>query len=166
MNETDKDLLKWLSKLEDKFIALKLEMDSNKIMLKSISKNMKEMMAALNYLFDKIEIEEQYVVEDNMINSIEIEDLGTKTIFDIFKRKKGHYFIVDRKKEIYKNTRGQTISPQKIENLFQDFETIKAVFLIGDGKEFNTVLIYPNQKTILLILRICHQKRFEHISVR
>ena len=73
MNETDKDLLKWLSKLEDKFIALKLEMDSNKIMLKSISKNMKEMMAALNYLFDKIEIEEQYVVEDNMINSIEIE---------------------------------------------------------------------------------------------
>ena len=34
MNETDKDLLKWLSKLEDKFIALKLEMDSNKIMLK------------------------------------------------------------------------------------------------------------------------------------
>ena len=63
MNETDKDLLKWLSKLEDKFIALKLEMDSNKIMLKSISKNMKEMMAALNYLFDKIEIEEQYVVE-------------------------------------------------------------------------------------------------------
>ena len=74
MNETDKDLLKWLSKLEDKFIALKLEMDSNKIMLKSISKNMKEMMAALNYLFDKIEIEEQYVVEDNMINSIEIEE--------------------------------------------------------------------------------------------
>ena len=69
---------------------------------------------------------------------------------DIFKRKKGHYFIVDRKKEIYKNTRGQTISPQKIENLFQDFETIKAVFLIGDGKEFNTVLIYPNPKNDII----------------
>ena len=63
---------------------------------------------------------------------------------DIFKEKKGHYFIVDRKKEIYKNTRGQTISPQKIENLFQDFEAIRSVFLVGDGKEFNTILLYPD----------------------
>ncbi len=62
---------------------------------------------------------------------------------DIFKEKRGHYFIVDRKKEIYKNSRGQTISPQKIENLFQDFEAIRSVFLVGDGKEFNTILLYP-----------------------
>ena len=62
---------------------------------------------------------------------------------DIFQEKKGHYFIVDRKKEIYKNSRGQTISPQKIENLFQDFEAIRSVFLVGDGKEFNTILLYP-----------------------
>ncbi|RMF06488.1 MAG: AMP-dependent synthetase, partial [Candidatus Neomarinimicrobiota bacterium] len=63
---------------------------------------------------------------------------------DIFQRKQGHYFIVDRKKEIYKNSRGQTIAPQKIENLFQDFEPIRRVFLVGDGREFNTLLIYPN----------------------
>jgi len=63
---------------------------------------------------------------------------------DIFEEKDGHYFIVDRKKDIYKNSRGQTISPQKIENLFQDFEPIRRVFLVGDGLEFNTVLIYPN----------------------
>ena len=62
---------------------------------------------------------------------------------DIFKEKRGHYFIVDRKKEIYKNSRGQTISPQKIENLFQDFEAIRSVFLVGDGREFNTILLYP-----------------------
>ncbi|MEE8437495.1 MAG: AMP-binding protein, partial [Candidatus Neomarinimicrobiota bacterium] len=62
---------------------------------------------------------------------------------DIFKIKKRHYFIIDRKKEIYKNTRGQTISPQKIENLFQDFEAVKSVFLVGDGLNYNTVLIYP-----------------------
>ena len=65
---------------------------------------------------------------------------------DIFNYKKDHYFIVDRKKEIYKNSRGQTISPQKIENLFQDFEAIKSVFLVGDGKEFNTLLLYPDPK--------------------
>ncbi len=63
---------------------------------------------------------------------------------DIFEEKSGHYFIIDRKKEIYKNSRGQTISPQKIENLFQDFKPIQRVFLVGDGLEFNTVLIYPN----------------------
>ena len=63
---------------------------------------------------------------------------------DIFKENNGHYFIIDRKKDIYKNSRGQTIAPQKIENLFQDFDSIKSVFLVGDGKEFNTVLIYPD----------------------
>ena len=52
---------------------------------------------------------------------------------DIFKEKNGHLYIIDRKKEIYKNTRGQTISPQKIENMFQDFESVKSVFLVGDG---------------------------------
>ena len=69
---------------------------------------------------------------------------------DIFKVKKDQYFIVDRKKEIYKNSRGQTISPQKIENLFQDFESIKSVFLVGDGKEYNTLLLFPenNNKSI------------------
>lgn len=62
---------------------------------------------------------------------------------DIFKIQKGHYFIIDRKKEIYKNNRGQTISPQKIENLFQDLEAVKSVFLVGDGLSYNSVLIYP-----------------------
>ena len=65
---------------------------------------------------------------------------------DIFEENNGHYFIVDRKKDIYKNSRGQTIAPQKIENFFQDFDAIKSIFLIGDGKEFNTVLIYPDHQ--------------------
>ena len=77
---------------------------------------------------------------------------------DIFRKKKSHYFIVDRKKEIYKNSRGQTISPQKIENLFQDFEAIKSVFLIGDGKEFNTVLIYPDLRNDIINLENMSQK--------
>ena len=60
---------------------------------------------------------------------------------DIFEKRNDHFFIVDRKKDIYKNSKGQTISPQKIENLFQDFDSIKSVFLVGDGQEFNTLLI-------------------------
>ena len=56
----------------------------------------------------------------------------------------GFIEIIDRKKEIYKNTRGETIAPQKIENLFRDFENVKQVFLAGDHRQFNTILIYPN----------------------
>jgi long-subunit acyl-CoA synthetase (AMP-forming)/GNAT superfamily N-acetyltransferase len=55
----------------------------------------------------------------------------------------GFIEIVDRKKEIYKNVKGETIAPQKIENFFRDFESIKQVFLVGDHRPFNTVLIYP-----------------------
>jgi len=59
----------------------------------------------------------------------------------------GYFTIVDRKKDIYKNSKGQTVAPQKIENMFTEFEEIKRVFLVGDGKEYNTLLIYPNYET-------------------
>jgi len=119
MNETDKDLLKWLSKLEDKFIALKLEMDSNKTMLKSISKNMKEMMSALNYLFDKIEIEEQYVLEDNMVNSIEIEE---KNGLEQNYREAFNYLLTKKLKDM---NLLQTLSDEEIENFKKLEEELK-----------------------------------------
>lgn len=56
----------------------------------------------------------------------------------------GYHFIIDRKKDIYKNSRGETIAPQKIENLFLESEFVKQVFLVGDHRPFNTLLIYPN----------------------
>lgn len=59
----------------------------------------------------------------------------------------GFIEIIDRKKEIYKNIKGETIAPQKIENLFRDFEFVKQVFLVGDHLPFNTVLIFPDEET-------------------
>jgi len=56
----------------------------------------------------------------------------------------GYITIVDRKKDIYKNVKGQTIAPQRIESLFQPFAEIRQVFLAGDGREYNTVLLYPD----------------------
>ncbi len=61
--------------------------------------------------------------------------------------KDGFIEILDRKKDIYKNVRGETIAPQRIENFFRDFEQIKQVFLVGDHQAFNTVLIYPDVET-------------------
>ncbi len=59
----------------------------------------------------------------------------------------GFIEIVDRKKEIYKNIKGETIAPQKIENLFRDFESVKQVFLVGDHKPYNTILIFPDYES-------------------
>jgi long-chain acyl-CoA synthetase len=57
----------------------------------------------------------------------------------------GHFRITGRKKEIYKNRQGQTIAPQRVENLFRDFEAISQAFLVGDHREYNTLLVWPNQ---------------------
>ncbi len=56
----------------------------------------------------------------------------------------GHFRITGRKKEIYKNRQGQTIAPQRIENLFRDFEAIAQAFLVGDHREYNTLLVWPS----------------------
>lgn len=67
---------------------------------------------------------------------------------DIMQRdSNGFIEIVDRKKEIYKNIKGETIAPQKIENFFAEFEFIKNVFLVGDHRYFNTLLIHPNYES-------------------
>ena len=82
---------------------------------------------------------------------------------DIFNEENGYYFIIDRKKDIYKNSRGQTIAPQKIENLFQDFDLVKSVFLVGDGKEYNTVLIYPNKENVDFDLKNMNENQVQDI---
>jgi long-chain acyl-CoA synthetase len=56
----------------------------------------------------------------------------------------GHLRITGRKKEIYKNRNGQTIAPQRVENLFRDFEAVSQAFLVGDHREYNTLLVWPN----------------------
>jgi long-subunit acyl-CoA synthetase (AMP-forming)/GNAT superfamily N-acetyltransferase len=56
----------------------------------------------------------------------------------------GHHRITGRKKEIYKNRMGQTIAPQRIENLFKDFEAVSQAFLVGDHREYNTLLVWPD----------------------
>lgn len=65
----------------------------------------------------------------------------------------GFFRIIDRKKEIYKNIKGETIAPQRVENLFRDFESVARVFLVGDHREYNTVLIVPNMQVEDIDLR-------------
>ena len=59
----------------------------------------------------------------------------------------GHLRLVDRKKEIYKNIKGETIAPQRVENMFREFDSVGLAFLVGDHRDYNTLLIYPNPGT-------------------
>ena len=77
----------------------------------------------------------------------------------------GFIEIIDRKKEIYKNIKGETIAPQKIENFFREFENVKQVFLVGDHKPFNTVLIYPDYEINKSSLKKLNEKqKLEYFS--
>jgi long-chain acyl-CoA synthetase len=61
---------------------------------------------------------------------------------DLFrKHANGFLEIVDRVKDIYKNSRGQTIAPRRVEALFEDVPGIRRTFLVGDGRDYNVLLV-------------------------
>ena len=74
--------------------------------------------------------------------------LPTGDIFTI--DKSGHHEIIDRVKDIYKNNKGQTVAPRVIEQKFNRVPGIKNVFVVGDGRPYNVLLIAPNYEDSLL----------------
>lgn len=64
---------------------------------------------------------------------------------DVFReREGGHLEIVDRVKDIYKNSRGRTIAPRRVEQQFEGVPGIRRVFLAGDGRDDNVLLVVPD----------------------
>jgi len=55
-----------------------------------------------------------------------------------------HYGIIDRVKDIYKNNKGQTIAPKRVEQIFEGVPDIERTFLVGDARDYNVLLIVPN----------------------
>jgi long-chain acyl-CoA synthetase len=53
----------------------------------------------------------------------------------------GHVKIVDRIKDIYKNSKGQTIAPRRVEQKFTSVPGIARTFLVGDGRSHNVLLV-------------------------
>ncbi len=87
---------------------------------------------------------------------------------DIFKiDEDGQYEIVDRVKDIYKNNRGQTVAPRRVERKFDDVPGIKSVFLVGDARDYNVLLIVPDSDEQLLSDTRSEQERelyFQNIT--
>ncbi len=74
--------------------------------------------------------------------------LRTGDVFQVLSN--GYYRIVDRIKDIYKNNRGQTVAPRKVEGRFDSVPGIKRAFLAGDGRPFNALLIVPDMEDSVL----------------
>ncbi len=70
---------------------------------------------------------------------------------DIFRRRESGYFeIVDRIKDIYKNSKGQTVAPGAIEQKLAHVPGISRSFVVGDGREYNVLLIVPDLEDPIL----------------
>ncbi len=83
---------------------------------------------------------------------------------DIFvRRDSGQYEIIDRLKDIYKNSRGQTVSPLGIEKLFRGIPGFRRVFAVGDGREYNVLLIVPDTAHDLFSARYTDEERDAYI---
>ncbi|MFO7891845.1 MAG: GNAT family N-acetyltransferase [bacterium] len=83
--------------------------------------------------------------------------LLTGDLFEISSQ--GFYFIIDRIKDIYKNNKGQTIAPRKVEDKFIEVSGINRVFLAGDGRAYNVLLIVPDLKDPVLKSLISESER-------
>jgi long-subunit acyl-CoA synthetase (AMP-forming)/GNAT superfamily N-acetyltransferase len=65
---------------------------------------------------------------------------------DVFvRRPSGHFEIVDRVKDVYKNTRGQTVAPASVERRLAGVPGVRRAFLVGDGRDHNALLIVPDR---------------------
>ncbi len=82
---------------------------------------------------------------------------------DLFKsHPHGHLEIVDRIKDIYKNNRGQTIAPRRVEQKFAGVPGIKRVFLVGDGRDSNVLLIVPDLQDPVLQVPEANRREYFH----
>jgi long-chain acyl-CoA synthetase len=90
------------------------------------------------------------------------EWLGTGDVFRI--RPSGFLEIVDRLKDIYKNSRGQTVAPKRVEQLFEGVPGIRRTFLAGDGRDDNVLLIVSDAEAPLLAELSSEEERQDYFS--
>ena len=94
---------------------------------------------------DELEIAGPYVaryLDEPEAAGDEVRWLKTGDVFR--QRDDGHLEIVDRVKDIYKNSRGRTVAPRHVEQRFEGVPGIRRVFLAGDGRDDNVLLVVPD----------------------
>jgi hypothetical protein len=88
--------------------------------------------------------------------------IGTGDIFRT--RPSGYLEIVDRVKDIYKNSRGQTVAPRRVEQLFEGVPGVRRTFLAGDGRDDNVLLIVPEAEAPILADLDLEENRLDYFA--
>jgi long-chain acyl-CoA synthetase len=60
----------------------------------------------------------------------------------------GHFFITDRKKELFKLSNGKYIAPQQIESLIKQSALVNQVVVVGAGRKTPAALVVPDWETL------------------
>ncbi|HEV7905322.1 MAG TPA: long-chain fatty acid--CoA ligase [Pyrinomonadaceae bacterium] len=60
----------------------------------------------------------------------------------------GHFFITDRKKELFKLSNGKYIAPQQIESLIKQSALVNQVVVVGAGRKTPAALVVPEWETL------------------
>jgi long-chain acyl-CoA synthetase len=70
-----------------------------------------------------------------------------------YQGKGGHFFITDRKKDLFKLSNGKYVAPQQIESLLKQSEFINQVVVVGSSRKFPVALIVPHWEALRSALR-------------
>ncbi|HZG54603.1 MAG TPA: long-chain fatty acid--CoA ligase [Pyrinomonadaceae bacterium] len=60
----------------------------------------------------------------------------------------GHFFITDRKKELFKLSNGKYIAPQQLESLIKQSALVNQVVVVGAGRKTPAALIVPDWEAL------------------
>ncbi|HYY42923.1 MAG TPA: AMP-binding protein, partial [Pyrinomonadaceae bacterium] len=65
-----------------------------------------------------------------------------------FKDERGHFYITDRKKELFKLSNGKYVAPQQIESLIKQSALVNQVVVVGAGRKQPAALIVPDWEAV------------------
>lgn len=69
-----------------------------------------------------------------------------------YKGNDGHYYITDRKKDLFKLSNGKYIAPQQVESLLKQSPLIAQPVVVGSGRKQVGALIVPDWETLKAVL--------------
>ena len=65
-----------------------------------------------------------------------------------YKDEHGHFFITDRKKELFKLSNGKYVAPQQIESLIKQSALVNQVVVVGAGRKAPSALVVPDWEAL------------------
>jgi len=65
-----------------------------------------------------------------------------------YRDERGHFFLTDRKKELFKLSNGKYVAPQQIESLIKQSALVSQVVVVGAGRKQPAALVVPDWEAL------------------